>query len=113
MKNRKIIKDKDGGNGYYQEYTIVLKKCKNGYASLCLELMIVGYGESKKEALLTIKDAISSYLDSQEEGMELTRPVPLDLLHDFLKEEEEEDVSWAMPKMKVLAYGLYEVAFKH
>jgi predicted RNase H-like HicB family nuclease len=86
-----------------QNYTIVLRQCKEGYVSLCLELMVTGYGETREKSLESIRDAIASYIDSQEEGMDLTRSVPLDLLHDFLSEEEEG--VQAMPAMKVLAYA--------
>ncbi|MEW6104387.1 MAG: hypothetical protein AB1630_11340 [bacterium] len=86
-----------------KQYTIVLKRSEGQYVALCLELMVVGCGDTKEEAMATIKDAICSYLDATEEGMEATRPVPLEILHDFLKDEEEEP--YIMPKMKILAYG--------
>lgn len=73
-----------------KEYTIVLKKSQAQYVSLCLELMVVGCGETKEEAVESVRDAIYSYLDSYEEGMPLDRPVPLELLHEFLSEEDEE-----------------------
>jgi len=71
------------------EYTIILKKSGNQYVSLCLELMVVSCGGTKEEAIANIRDAINSYIDSIEEEMPLERPVPLNLLHEFLSEGEE------------------------
>ena len=73
-----------------KEYTIVLKKSSGQVVSLCLENMVVGCGKTKNEAIENIKEAILSYMDSMEEGMSLERPVPLDLLHEFLSEGEED-----------------------
>jgi len=87
-----------------KEYTIILKKSGNQYVSLCLELMVVGCGITKKEAIANIRDAIDSYIDSIEEEMPLERPVPLDLLHEFLSEGEEPAAVEKTPKLKVLAY---------
>jgi len=42
---------------------------------------------------------------SIEEEMPLERPVPLDLLHEFLSEGEEPAKVEKIPKLKVLAYG--------
>jgi len=88
-----------------EEYTIVLKKSGNQYVSLCLELMVVSCGGTKEEAIANIRDAINSYIDSIEEEMPLERPVPLDLLHEFLSEGEEPAKVEKIPKLKVLAYG--------
>ena len=88
-----------------KEYTIILKKSGNQYVSLCLELMVVGCGATKEEAIANIKDAINSYIDSIEEEMPLERPVPLNLLHEFLSEGEEPARVEKPPKLKVLAYG--------
>ena len=88
-----------------KEYTIILKKSGNQYVSLCLELMVVGCGVTKEEAIANIKDAINSYIDSIEEEMPLERPVPLNLLHEFLSEGEESGEAEKPPKLKVLAYG--------
>ncbi|MDI6791713.1 MAG: hypothetical protein QME81_02435 [bacterium] len=53
----------------------------------------------------SVKNAIYSYLDSYEEGMPLNRPVPLELLHEFLSEEDDEAKVAELPGLKVLAYG--------
>ena len=87
-----------------KEYTIVLKKSGGQYVSLCLESMVVGCGKTKDEAIESVKEAILSYIGSMEEGMSLERPVPLDLLHEFLSEGEEEvDKPEGAPRLEVLA----------
>lgn len=87
-------------------FTIILKKSGKQYVSLCLENMVVGCGKTKDEAIESLKEAILSYLDSTEEGMSLERPIPLDLLHEFLSEGEEEIGKPELsPRLKVLAYG--------
>jgi len=70
-------------------FTIILKKSGKQYVSLCLENMVVGCGRTKGEAIENVKEAIFSYLDSIEDGMSVERPIPLDLLHEFLTEGEE------------------------
>jgi predicted RNase H-like HicB family nuclease len=69
--------------------------------------MVVGCGISKEEAIENIKNAVSSYVDSMEEGMRLERPISLKLLHEFLDEQEEERVGMneEVSAMKVLTYG--------
>ena len=87
-----------------KEYTIVLKKSGGQVVSLCLENMVVGCGKTKDEAIESAKEAILSYIGSMEEGMSLERPVPLDLLHEFLSEGEEEvDKPEGVPRLEVLA----------
>jgi len=88
-----------------REYTIILKKSGNQYVSLCLELTVVGCGATREEAISSITDAIDSYLSSIEAQIPSERPVPLDLLHDFLSEGEETSEVEEAPGLKVLAYG--------
>jgi predicted RNase H-like HicB family nuclease len=83
-------------------YTIVLKKSGRQYVSLCLELCVVGCGETQEEALKSVQQAIASYLDAIEEDMPVFRPVSLDLLHEFLAEGESEV---SQHNMRVLAYA--------
>ncbi|MEW5767193.1 MAG: type II toxin-antitoxin system HicB family antitoxin [bacterium] len=99
------LSPKEVVNASIKEYTIVLKKSQAYYVSLCLELMVAGCGQTKEEAIESVRDAIYSYLDSYEEGMPLERPVPLDLLHEFLGEEDEKDEVEELPRLKVLTYG--------
>ena len=91
----------------FNDYTIILKKSGKQYVSLCLENMVVGCGMTKEEAIENVKNAIQSYIDSLEEGMNLERPISLKLLHEFLAEAEEEQigVDEEVPVMKVLTYG--------
>lgn len=89
-------------------YTIILKKTGRQYVSLCLELSVVGCGRTRENALQSVRDAIDSYLESVEgTNLPRSRPVPIDLLHDFLWGEES--VGAAVPKVRaevqVLAYA--------
>jgi len=71
-----------------KEYTIILKRSGRQYVSLCLELTAVGSGGTKVETISSVKDAIDSYVNSVEAGIPPERPIPLDLLHEFLSEGE-------------------------
>ena len=87
-----------------KKYTIVLKKSGGQVVSLCLENMVVGCGKTKDEAIESVKEAIFSYIDSMEEGMSPERPLPLDLLHEFLSEgEEDTGQPEGAPRLEVLA----------
>ena len=86
-----------------KEYTIVLKKSGGQVVSLCLENMVVGCGKTRHEAVESVKEAILSYIDSMEEGMSPERPVPLDLLHEFLSEGEDMGKPEVAPRLEVLA----------
>jgi len=88
-----------------REYTIILKKSGDQYVSLCLELTVVGCGGTKEEAISSVRDAIDSYMDSTEARMPPERPIPLDLLHEFLSEGEVAPEVEEVPRLKVLAYG--------
>ena len=88
-----------------REYTIILRKSGEQYVSLCLELTVVGCGVTKGEAISSVRDAIDSYIDSTEVGIPPERPIPLDLLHEFLSEGEEPPGIEEAPRLKVLAYG--------
>ena len=88
-----------------REYTIILKKSGDQYVSLCLELTVVGCGATKEEAISSVRDAIDSYINSVEAGMPPERPIPLDLLHEFLSEGEVAPEVEEVPRLKVLAYG--------
>jgi len=90
----------------FKDYTIILKKSGKQSVSLCLENMVVGCGMTKKEAIENVKNAIRSYVDSLEEGMNLERPISLKLLHEFLAETEDRiGATEEVPAMKVLTYG--------
>ena len=86
-----------------KEYTIILKKSGEQYVSLCVENMVVGCGETKDEAINTVKEAILSYEGSVEEGMSLERPLPLNLLHEFLADETQEIAgAEELPRLRLL-----------
>lgn len=87
------------------EYTIIVKKSGGQYVSLCLELTVVGCGATKEEAISSVRDAIESHTDSIEAAMPRERPVPLELLHEFLSEGEVAAEAEEVPRLKVLAYG--------
>jgi predicted RNase H-like HicB family nuclease len=88
-----------------KEYTIILKKSGNRYVSLCLELTVVGCGDTRGEAIASVKDAIESYIDSIGDEAPTDRPISLQLLHDFLSEGETDSGPEGAPRIKVLAYG--------
>ena len=69
-----------------QQYSAVLKKSGNQYLALCLELGVVGGGNTPAMAKKILRDAIETYLDyAKEEGLSNERPVSLKELHEFLK----------------------------
>ena len=87
------------------EYTIILKKTGSQYVSLCLELTIVGCGDTREEAIECVRDAIASYVDSIEGESSPDRPISIGVLHEFLSEGEERPSDMDEPTLKVLAYG--------
>ncbi|MFA5054954.1 MAG: type II toxin-antitoxin system HicB family antitoxin [Dehalococcoidia bacterium] len=88
-----------------KEYTIILKKSGDQYVSLCLELTVVGCGDTRGEAIASVKDAIESYVDCMGDEAPIDRPISLQLLHDFLSEGEADSGPEGAPRLKVLAYG--------
>ena len=73
-----------------QSLTCLVKKEGNQYASLCIELDIASCGNTKKEAIEGLKNAIEAYLEymiSEGRENEIYRPVPMDELKDFLFSE--------------------------
>ena len=71
------------------DLTCIVKKEGNQYASLCLELDVASCGNTKSEAVESLKDAIETYVqymtEENREG-EILRPVSIDALHEFLTE---------------------------
>ena len=87
-----------------QSYTCLMKKEGNQYASLCVELDIASCGQTKKEALEGLKNAIEAYLEfmiSEGRKQEIYRPVPMKELKDFLfpSHEKVEQSLKAVPLM--------------
>ncbi|MCI0695833.1 type II toxin-antitoxin system HicB family antitoxin [candidate division KSB1 bacterium] len=66
-------------------YTAVLKKSGKQFVALCLELGVVGSGNTRPKAMQSLRDAIVSYLDyAAEAGLPETRPIAINELHEFL-----------------------------
>lgn len=73
------------------DYTIVVKESGDQYVTLCLELSVAGCGDTQQEALENTRLAIESYLEAMKtDALSPSRPVPLDVLHEFLTGESEE-----------------------
>lgn len=67
------------------DYTIVLERSGNQYVTLCLELEVAGIGYTPEGALGNTGLAIESYLEAMEaDSLSPERPVPLNVLHEFL-----------------------------
>ena len=63
----------------------------NQYASLCIELDVASCGRTKTEAIEGLKNAIEAYIEymmSENRGHEISRPVPMDELKEFLFTED-------------------------
>ena len=87
------------------EFTIVTKHSGAQYVTLCLELGVTGCGDSLEDALADTRQAIESYIEAMEvDNLSPWRPVPVQVLHEFLAGEEEETPA-ASPALKVLAYA--------
>ena len=70
-----------------RSFTCLVKKEGNQYASLCIELDIASCGDTKKEAVEGLKNAIETYLEymaSENRENEIYRPVSMNELKDFL-----------------------------
>lgn len=75
--------------------TVVMKQSGNRYVALCLEVGVVGIGDTETEALRDLDEAavmLISYLREEGREYELAdRKVDPDRLRDFLWEEAEEE----------------------
>jgi len=68
-----------------KNYTAVLKKSGKQFVALCLELGVVGSGDTRSQAIQNLRAAIDSYIDyAAEVGLPETRPVAIQQLSDFL-----------------------------
>ena len=86
------------------EFTVVVKRSDAQYVTLCLELGVAGCGDSLEDALADTREAIESYVESmQADNLSPWRPVPVQVLHEFLAGEGGE--SPKVPTLKVLAYA--------
>ncbi len=75
-------------------YTVVLRKSKDYWVTMCLENGIVGQGTTKDDSIRNIKDAIDSFEEvrSSEEDIH-SGPISIDELHEFLTIEGVEPLS--------------------
>lgn len=70
-----------------QKFTCFVKEEDGQYASLCLELDVASCGNTKKEAIVSLRNAIAEYLEfmvSEGREDEVYRPVPMNELKDYL-----------------------------
>jgi predicted RNase H-like HicB family nuclease len=68
-----------------KNYTAVLKKSGKQFVALCLELGVVGCGNTRAKAMQSLRAAVESYLDyAAEAGLPEARPVAIQELHEFL-----------------------------
>lgn len=66
-------------------YTAILKKSGKQFVALCLELGVVGCGNTRPQAMQSLRAAIDSYIDyAGEVGLPETRPVAIQQLHEFI-----------------------------
>jgi len=66
-----------------RSFTCLVKKEGNHYASLCVELDVASCGNTKKEAIEGLKNAIEAYIEymiSEGRDDEIYRPVPMNEL---------------------------------
>jgi len=68
-----------------KNYTAIFKKSGKQFVALCLELGVVGSGNTRPQALKSLQEAIASYLDyAAETGLPESRPVAIQQLHEFI-----------------------------
>jgi len=61
------------------------QKSDNQFVALCLELGVVGCGQSRRKAIQGLQAAIESYLEyATEIGLLETHPAAIQQLHEFL-----------------------------
>jgi predicted RNase H-like HicB family nuclease len=69
-------------------FTTVLRKSGDCWVALCLENGLVGQGNTKKEAIDKLKEAIDSFTGAREEDPRIyTAPIKIKELHEFLTVE--------------------------
>lgn len=73
----------------FNDYTILFKKIRGGYVSLCLELNVAAQGITLEEAKQEILYAINGYLLFQSDTGISSAELDLDTLREFLSEQEE------------------------
>ncbi len=87
------------------DFTVVVKHSGAQYVTLCLELGVAGCGDSLESALADTRQSIESYMEAMEvDSLSPWRPVPVNVLHEFLAGEGDETPA-ASPALKILAYA--------
>lgn len=72
-------------------FTFLLRESSRYWVALCLENGVVGQGESQAKAVASLKDALASLEQAQQEEPDIeTRPVAIKELHEFLTVEPVE-----------------------
>ena len=72
-------------------YTVILRKSKQYWVSLCLENGLVGQGKTPEKTIDKLKEAIESFLAIyQQETNIYSSPIRIDELHEFLAIEDTE-----------------------
>lgn len=73
-------------------YTVILRKSKQYWVSLCLENGLVGQGKTPEQAIDKLKEAIDSFLTVyQQETNIYSSPIRIGELHEFLAIEDTEN----------------------
>jgi predicted RNase H-like HicB family nuclease len=87
-----------------QFYTVILRKSRNYWVSLCLENGLVGQGNSQQQAIDKLQEAIASFEEVyQQENNVYSAPISIQELHEFLTIEEAEEVTDVYELRKVYA----------
>jgi predicted RNase H-like HicB family nuclease len=71
----------------------IIQKEEDRYTAICLELDVATEGDSLEEAKKNLKEAVEGYIESVvEEGEEaefIPRPVPQDIIEEYLQKFKE------------------------
>jgi predicted RNase H-like HicB family nuclease len=68
-----------------QFYTVILRKSKKYWVSLCLENGLVGQGNSQQQAIDKLQEALASFAEVyQQENNVYSAPISIQELHEFL-----------------------------
>ena len=72
-------------------YTVIIKKSKQYWVSLCLKNGLVGQGKTPEQTIDKLKEAIESFLEIYHQETNIySSPIRIDELHEFLAIEDTE-----------------------
>jgi predicted RNase H-like HicB family nuclease len=72
-------------------YTVIIRKSKQYWVSLCLENGLVGQGKTPEQAIEKLKEAIDSFLEIYQQEINIySSPIRIDELHKFLAIKDTE-----------------------